>query len=57
MRKLELKKEHLGNLTSEELVNVVAAAEAIARTVRDTECGGQCVGTWPINQCWLSFGC
>jgi hypothetical protein len=65
MRKLELKKEQLGSLSPDELANVIgagalsgdAACLEIGRTAKDTECGNQCLNTFPLNQCVLSVLC
>jgi hypothetical protein len=64
MRKLRLSKEYFTELATDDLARISAGLTvgdfAIAiqgRTVKDTECGNQCLNTYPLNQCYLSILC
>ena len=59
MKKLELKKEQLSELTTSDLAEVHGGYKVagIVNTIKDTECGWNCATTYPVNQCLLSILC
>lgn len=66
MRKLHLKKEHLGELTQEDLAVVIGGSAGkacvtieVQGTIKDTQCGPQCTTnlSFPVNQCYITLFC